>query len=96
MSKKLEGINVDEISEISAKLEQIDKIGDIGMKVDGMVAKVDGFVKSIAQFIMEKQYSNERTAVYKRVKRKVKRFFTAFPPGSQGGPSIPQSYFTSE
>ncbi|KAH0563778.1 hypothetical protein KQX54_006345 [Cotesia glomerata] len=43
MSKKLEGINVDEINEISAKLEQIDKIGDIGMKVDGMVAKVDEF-----------------------------------------------------
>nr|CCQ71349.1 hypothetical protein CcPL6.021 [Cotesia congregata] len=48
MSKKLEKIDAKKINEISSKLKKIDQIGDISVKVDGMVSKVDGFKKSIA------------------------------------------------
>ncbi|KAH0549683.1 hypothetical protein KQX54_012322 [Cotesia glomerata] len=44
----LEKIDANKINEISSKLEKIDQIGDISVKVDSMMSKVDGFKKSIA------------------------------------------------
>ncbi|CAD6218944.1 GSCOCG00011494001-RA-CDS, partial [Cotesia congregata] len=43
---------------------------------------------------MKRQLSNSRTAVYKRNKKKVTDFLTAFPVGN--GLPVPRSYFPTE